>query len=414
MNATRREHLVALNRQVVDLARTLKVLSALSWPEDAEGRFLQSVAAGCPTPPNVILTPPTGLVADAEFAAVAQRLDPGDPVQAWLGRTLESARAGMDLLGRLGKPGFAAASARLYGSPTDPCHPGAPSALAVARHFLRSTDRLRVSEPIATFDDEAALAWLRDQVEQAFPDDPPRVELDEGLPSLASASSMRIRLRRGARFSRVQLRQLLQHEALVHTATRRNGKNQPVLSALGLSLPRTTSTQEGLATLAELVTDTMDLARLRRIALRVVALHHALEGASFVDVWNKFRSSGQSDVESYQSAARIFRGGDGAPDSGVFAKDGVYVGGLMRVQGFMLTAIRDGEKGFPLHLFAGRLTSGDVVDLREAFEDGTIEGPRIAPEWVRDLDCLAASLTVAGLSTQIDLDAVELESFTER
>lgn len=403
-----------LDSLVVQAARPVRVLRALRWPDDVEARFLSSARQGNPEEPGVTLCPPAGLPDDLDYAALMRRFDRGDPVQDWLARTLQSARAGADLLRSIGSADFTERSLALYGRPTDPVHIGAPSALAAAHHFVRATARLRIDPPPSELSDEEAIAWLRPRVEAAFPDAPPRLELDPGMASLAAAGSTRIRLRKGARYSRVQLRQLLHHEALVHTATRRNGKSQPVLRALGLSLPRTTATQEGLASLAELVSDAMDLTRLRRIALRVLAIQDALEGATFVEVWERFRAAGQSDEESYHSARRIFRGGDATPRRGVFAKDSVYVGGLVRVQGFLLTAIRDGHKSLPLRLFSGRLTSGDAIDLASAFDEGTIAPPTIAPQWVRNLDCLAAFLTVGGLMTRVDLDAVELESFTDR
>jgi len=409
-----RERRSELDALVVKAARPVRVLGALRWPDEVEDRFLSAARSGSPTNPEVVLTPPDDLPDDLDYAGLMRRFDRADPVQDWLARTLESARAGADLLRSIGTPAFTERSLELYGRPSDPVHLGAPSALAAARHFLRATARLRIDPPPPELSDEEAIEWLRPRVQAAFPDDPPRLELDPGMASLAAAGSTRIRLRQGARFSRVQLRQLLHHEALVHTATRRNGKAQPVLRSLGLSLPRTTATQEGLASLAELVTDAMDLTRLRRIALRVLAIQDALDGATFVEVWERFRAAGQSDEESYHSTRRIFRGGDAAPGQGVFAKDSVYVGGLVRVQGFLLTAIRDGHKSLPLRLFAGRLTSGDAVDLTPAFDEGTIAPPAIAPQWVRNLDCLAAFLTVGGLMTRIDLDAVDLESFTDR
>ena len=46
---------------------------------------------------------------------------------------------------------------------------------------------------------------------------------------------------------------------------------------MSLGSPRTTKTQEGLATFAELITSSIDLARLRRIALRIPAVHMGLE-----------------------------------------------------------------------------------------------------------------------------------------
>lgn len=403
-----------LDAAVCALSRQVKVLTALRWPDSAADSFLAQPLGPCPDGPGVVLEPPADLVDDAEFADLARKLDAQDPVEAFLQRTLDSARAGASLLRHIGTAAFTDKSLAVYGRPTDPVHPGAPSALSAARHFLDATARLVVSPMDTDFSDEEAATWLRDAVARAFPDNPPRVELDPGMASLAAAGSRRIRLRGGARFSRIQLRQLLHHEALVHTATRRNGKAQPVLGALGLSLPRTTATQEGLASLAELVSDTMDLGRLRRVALRVCAIQDALDGASFGEVWARFREAGDDDAEAFHSTRRIFRGGDACPGGGVFTKDTVYVGGLVRVQGFLLTAIRDGQKHLPLRLFCGRLTSGDVVDLEPAFEDGTIAPADIAPRWVREVECLAAFLTVGGLMTQVDLAQVVLSDFLER
>lgn len=414
MLAARQQRYRELDAKVVRASKGVRILGSLSWPEDSVARFEHSRQQGSPEPPQVCLSPPTDLPADRDLADLQAALDPADPVEAWLGRTVEDLRVSVALLQSIGTADFTARSLELYGRPSDPVHPGAPSALESAQHFLRTTERLQPAPAVLALSDEEAAAWLRERVARYFPTDPPKVELDPHLASLASAGSTRIRLRQGARFSRVQLRQLLHHEALVHTATRRNGKEQPVLQTLGLSLPRTTATQEGLASLAELVSDTMDLARLRRLALRVVAIRQALEGASFVDVWRFFVESGQTEDESFHSTRRVFRGGDACPSGGVFTKDAVYVGGLMRVQGFFLTAIRDGRKSLPLRLFAGRLTSGDVVDLEPAFEEGTIAPPITAPDWVREQDCLAAYLTVGGLLTRVDLDQVELEDFTER
>lgn len=412
--AARRERLRALDEQVVRAAKPVKVLTSLRWPDDVAERFETTVRAGHPEPPGVVLTPPGSLPQDADLADLLARFDRADPVEDWLARTVEDVRASVAMLESIGTADFVSHSVELYGRPRDPVHLGAPSALASAQHFLDITRRLVPSPSPLELSDVEAAAWLEHHVREHFPDAPPRVELDPELASLASAGSTRIRLRQGASFSRVQLRQLLHHEALVHVATRRNGKQQPVLKTLGLSLPRTTATQEGLASLAELVSDTMDLARLQRIALRVVGIRKALDGASFVDVWRFFREAGQDAEESFHSTRRIFRGGDATPGGGVFAKDLVYVGGLMRVKGFCLTAMRDGHKDLPLRLFAGRLTSGDVVDLASAFDDGTIEMPRVAPDWVRNIDCLAAFLTVSGLLTRVDLDAVELDDFLER
>lgn len=80
------------------------------------------------------------------------------------------------------------------------------------------------------------------------------VELDRNLIAKAAAGATRIRLRHGAAFSDYDRRQLLQHEALVHSLTALNGREQAVLPSLALASPRVTAAQEGLATFAEQIT----------------------------------------------------------------------------------------------------------------------------------------------------------------
>ena len=57
------------------------------------------------------------------------------------------------------------------------------------------------------------------------------------------------------------------------------------LNCLGLGAPRTTRNQEGIAVLAELITNSIDISRLRLIALRVMAVQGALDGADFIDIF---------------------------------------------------------------------------------------------------------------------------------
>ena len=206
----RLERLRALDDRVVQVARPVKVLTSLKWPDDAAQRFEASVRAGRPEAPGVVLTPPGGLPTDAELADLSRQLDRADPVHSWLGRSVDDIRRSVALLQSVGTASFVERSLELYGSPNDPVHPGAPSALASAQHFLRVTRRLVPSPAEAELSDREAVAWMEAQVLESFPDDPPRVELDPDLPSLAAAGSTRIRLRQGASFSRVQLRQLLQ------------------------------------------------------------------------------------------------------------------------------------------------------------------------------------------------------------
>ncbi len=218
-----------------------------------------------------------------------------------------------------------------------------------------------------------------------------------------------MRIRDHTCFSALDVAQLIEHEGFVHTATALNGQAQPLLSCMGLSAPRTTLTQEGIATLAELTTRAIDIARLRRLALRTVAIQHALDGADYVDVFRFFLEAGQSEDESALSAMRVFRGGD-VRGRVAFTKDVVYLLGLTAVHTFLRKAIAESRPHLVRRLFAGRLALPDVFRLDAAFADGMVVEPRFVPEWASDLQRLAAYLAFSMVIDRIDLGRVELES----
>ncbi len=72
------------------------------------------------------------------------------------------------------------------------------------------------------------------------------VELDPELIAKAAAGATRIRLRAGAAFTDYDRGQLFHHEALVHSLTALNGREQPHMLSLGLTSPRVTATQKAL------------------------------------------------------------------------------------------------------------------------------------------------------------------------
>jgi uncharacterized protein (TIGR02421 family) len=215
-------------------------------------------------------------------------------------------------------------------------------------------------------------------------------------------------VRGSAVFSPLDKDQLLYHEAFVHTATQLNGRKQPNLKSLGLGAPRTTRTQEGIAVMAELITNAMDINRLRRVALRVIAVKMALDGADFIDLFKFFLDSGQSEIESVRSAQRIFRGG-AVKDKVVFTKDAVYLQGLFEVHTFLRIAIRDNRPELMRNLFAGRLTIADAVRLQPQFESGWLLPPTYMPSWASDLRKLAAMMAYSAFITNIKLEKITLE-----
>jgi len=386
------------------------VLSTLGWPSRHEAAFLEGLRAGRPALPEVSAPEADLSEHKAALRELRAGLDTGHPAGAFLDRTAGSYLEAAEMLERAGTPAFTAISRAVYGAPGDLIHAGSPTHIEAARHFIEVTEGCAPPEMDGGgMAAAAAAAWMQERLDERFDEALP-VELGEGMAPLATAGSRRVRLRADATFSELQLRQLLEHEAMVHTATKRSGLAQPLLTSLGLSSPRTTCTQEGLATLAEMITDTMDLHRLRRIALRILAVHAGLEGADFIEVFGLFREAGQCETESFHSAARVFRGGD-VRGRVVFTKDVVYLKGMMSVHTFLLKAMQEGRRELPLRLFSGRMTLGDALALDPLFEEGLLTPPATAPDWVLNRECLAAYLAWTGFNDRIQLRCVALEDF---
>jgi uncharacterized protein (TIGR02421 family) len=253
-------------------------------------------------------------------------------------------------------------------------------------------------------------ARLQRAVDAYFVDDKVEVRVDANLSAKAIAGTTRIRIRASALFSDLDFDQLLQHEAYIHTATALNGRRQPNLKSLALGAPRTTRTQEGLAVFAELVTRSIDISRLRRLALRIQALKQALDGADFIECFRIFLEAGQDEREAYKSTQRIFRGGD-VRGGVAFTKDSAYLKGLMEAHVLMNVAIRDNRPEVIERLFAGRLAFGDAILLGPAFESGFLSRPHYVPPWAQDTRRLAASLAYSSFMMNVDLGAITVDKY---
>jgi uncharacterized protein (TIGR02421 family) len=251
---------------------------------------------------------------------------------------------------------------------------------------------------------------LQRAVDAYFVDDPVKVVVDNNLSSKAIAGTTRIRVRGSAVFTELDFDQLYHHEALVHVGTAINGRRQTNLKSLGLAAPRTTRTQEGLAVFAELATRSIDIDRLRRLALRILALRRALDGADFIECFKFFLDAGQDERESYKSAQRIFRGGD-VRGRVAFTKDSAYLKGLMETHVLLNVAIRDNQPQIVERLFAGRLTISDAITLAPHFDSGFLKRPHYTPPWARDTRRLAASLAYSSFMMNVNLEPVTLDRF---
>ncbi|WP_199100638.1 flavohemoglobin expression-modulating QEGLA motif protein [Dyella sp. ASV21] len=406
--------LLECDSALVKVARKIKVLKAIDWPVELEATFLAGYERGNPQLPEPPRRHPDLSGEMDALKAIMARLDRGHPIGDWLFKTAWSYLTAAQMLMNVGTETFTRCSTALYGRP-DAVHPSQVySAVDAAQDVINITDDLVSRDAIppvpADIPAEVFAERLRERLGNFFNQDRVEVVLDPSLPSKATAGSRSINLRATAMFSELDLEQLTEHEAFVHTATLLNGKHQPYLKSLGLGAPRTTRTQEGLATFSEIITGAIDLARLRRVALRVLMVKRALDGADFIEVFRGFLDAGQSAVESYRSASRIFRGGD-VRGRICFTKDSAYLEGVMIVYVFIRKVLQAGQVEMLPLLFAGRVTTTDVITLSPYLQSGLIQRAVYVPPWARNPQRVLSLMAFFTAAQRFRLDTLNLDNF---
>ena len=401
-----------LDRRLVAAVRGIKLLAAVSWPAEVQALFLRGWRAGNPQLPKVEYARTDYTQTRTELDDIVLHADPGHPVGDYLQRTAQSWCWATLLLEAAGTPAISEHSIRLFGRPGDRLPGGTVSNLDAARHFIELADEL--THEIVSNDADFCIPAdvlkeeLQLQINAFFTRHKVDVVIDPNLIAKAAAGPTRIRLRSSTCFSEYDKHQLLEHEAFVHSLTALNGREQPHLKSLALNSPRITATQEGLATFAELMSGSIDIGRMKRISLRIIAIHKALHGADFIDVFKFFHESGQTDADSFTSAMRVFRG---APLTGgaAFTKDAVYLHGLLSVHTFFRWALKNQKLKLCRSLFAGKMTLHDVLALEPHFDSGYIAAPLYLPPWVQRANGMAGTLAFSLFANRIRLDRVEAE-----
>jgi len=408
------ENAVKLDAKIVKLTKNIRILRNLSWPVPVVKKFIADWEKGKAELPEIKYPSFKYTEEVKALKALMSHCDRAHPLMNFLYKTARSYVSSATMLEYVGTPAFTEFSREIYGSPRDRIWTTSITNLEAAEHFIGCTDDFISACPLKSEDvclmADYVAEEMRKQVVPFFNKHEVDVIVDKDLASKAAASANRIRIRNFTCFSPMDIPQLLVHEAFVHTLTMLNGREQPNLKTLGLGAPRTTRTQEGLALFAELITTSIDINRLRRIALRVKAIDIAMQGADFIEIFKFFLNSNQDETESFQSAARIFRGGD-VKGGVVFTKDAVYLEGLIYIHTFFHKAIQRGKIDYPHLLLSGRLTFSDVVELEPYFKSGFLAGPIYEPSWITNKECLTAFLSYSAFSNQIDLNSVDLDDF---
>ena len=335
------------DRTLVKLGRDIRVLKAIDWPLDLEQRFLAGWRVGRPRIAGA---------ADAAAAASKReieglddligRIDRGHPLGMWLYKSAWSYRVAAQMLGAIGTPEFTRCSALLYGRP-DHLYPSQDSTNAdVARELLRVTDELindRLLPEIPATSRRpssrgaCASASIRSSITtrsrscsiRTWPPRPP--------PAASGSRCARRRCSPSATWSSCSS---TKPSSTPLTAAQRQAPALPDLAGLRRAAHHARAGRPG-----DVLRD-----HHRRDRHRPPAPHRAargdgraaLEGADFIEVFRGFLDAGQTEVESYRSAARIFRGGD-VRGRVCFTKDGAYLEGVLRIYAFICKALQEGR-----------------------------------------------------------------------
>lgn len=405
-------HHTDLDRQLVAAVKGIRLLGSVSWPSSVQESFLAGWRRGELRLPEVEYARFDHSATRAALDDIHRAADPSHPVGEYLRRSAESWRTATELLEAAGTPAMTAHSIQLFGRPGHRIPGSEQTNLDAARHFIELASELdRELLPNAAdycIPADVLREDLQAQLDAFFGSGRVRVEVDDSLIAKAAAGATRIRLRSATCFTEYDRTQLLEHEAYVHTLTALNGRRQPNLASLALNSPRITATQEGLAVFAELMTGSLDIERIKRISLRILAIDMALNGADFIEVFRFFLDAGQSETDSFSSAQRVYRG---SPLTGgsAFTKDTVYLHGLLSVHTFFRWALKHQRLDLGRKLFAGKMSLHDVVSLDAEFDSGYIAAPTWLPRWVQHANGLATMLAFSLFANHIRLDRVAAE-----
>jgi uncharacterized protein (TIGR02421 family) len=385
-------------------SRPLRILRTIAWPTEVKELFFAKNAQELPQVSYAPIDPTPVLEAVRE----ARRLIvPSTTIDLWLERQADGLERAARMLANVGTPAFFEYSRQLYGEPTTPLRYFPFTALELSQSISDTIEQLARIEmdiaPPSYHTAEEVAGDIERAVQKHFGEDAPKVELVDKLSANALATASTINIRRDARFTDRDASQLLNHEAYIHVATSLNGRAQTDLPILAAGHPGTTRTQEGLAVFAELISGSMELDRMRRLADRVFAIQMAVEGADFLEVYRYYLERIGNRDQAFENTRRVFRGGvitGGAP----FTKDVVYLYGLLGVGNVIRSFFASGRSDCLKLLFCGKLDLMDIPVLCELYDMGLCKAPRYLPPWVSDPRYLLALLTYSTFMNKMDME----------
>ncbi len=381
-----KDYLRALSDELVRIQRPIKVLRSINWGPQVHARFFKSGARELPRPEYAPLgfSPKDSIRA---LRALHRKIRGRNPVEDLLRRRCDELALTAEMLAARGTRRFYDVSRRIYGDPRDRFPDHDSDNLAIARMWA-SRPRARDEELVYSAEEAA-----RKVAEICNPllGGGVKVLVRARLTANAAAGATHVTLRKGARFSERQVHALAHHEGLWHVLTSMNGRRQPVLTVLGVGLPRFIESQEGGGIVSEYLTGHITDERYIELGERTIAIDMAARGADFLEVYRYLLARFPPEKAALMSE-RVFRGGvleGGAP----FTKDAAYQRGYCRTFNFLRAALERRDVDLVRAFLAGKMSVDDAELVRDLVEEGICVGPVYLPEWFIDIDRLNAVAT---------------------
>lgn len=429
MHKSKKEHLTthqkivrALSNRLVDAQRPIRILDAIKWDPQIKKEFFKSKFKKLPhltidyyEQNNPLPYEP--ISKSEEFydleRDIRKNLGQFSAVGNIMQRMCREYREVIRMLTVRGRPEFSKLSQELYGSSEDAFYAGAPNLKDLAQMVGSTLDKLpdlmENECDVKSYNSHEAMKILQQRMASYFhgAERKVRVKLSDGIIADASAGAETIRIRRDAKFSDRDIHVLEVHEGWVHIGTTLNGLEQPICTFLSKGAPSSSVTQEGLAIIMEIFTFASYPGRVKQLTNRILAIHMAEKGASFIDIFNFYREQGFSDELAYTNAVRIFRGS--LATGGPFTKDLVYSKGFILIYNYIRLAIREGSPQHIPLLFTGKTTLHDLRALADLIDEGLVIPPKFLPPQFADLAALSAWMCYSNFLNRLDLGRIAFD-----
>jgi len=263
------------------------------------------------------------------------------------------------------KEEFTKNSIKLYGQPNKEDY-------ETCKKYLKNIDFANIKKQEAIYNAEDAKIEF-EKVLKKYNLDNWKVKIKEEMVTRCVANKNNVLLlKKDAKFTRDQIKELIIHEIETHILTAENGKKQ-AYKLLSRGLANYLETQEGLAVYNAEKNMFLKIEEKYNTLRHVIAIYEAMT-KSFREIFDSLRQVGLSKSAAFGAAVKAKRGLYDSSQTGAFTKDHIYFSGYNSIKKFV------NEGGDIKDLYIGKLNIKDLDLVKKI--PGIIEAS-ILPSWLK-------------------------------